>query len=340
MTTPIRRIIARNGHVELADAELTDLPPGHVRVRTRYSGVSAGTELLTLARSKGNEALNAMGYQLTGTVDSVADDLADRFSPGDAVVCYGGPYVSHTSLVSVPKHLLVKQPAGADPIDASFCALGVIALNAFRRARLSLGETAAVVGLGMLGNITAQVARAGGCRVACADRLENRRTAAKACGLDAHADLESLARAIGDLTGSNMADAAFVVVPNCSDDLLEKAVRLCRPQGHVVIVGTANARMPRDAMFQTEVTVSVSRAAGPGRYDREYEAGGRDYPYAYVRWTEGRNLEEFVRLLAIGAVTVRPLVTDIVPVASAPQVYQWLLDDPAGHVGVVFDWQA
>jgi NADPH:quinone reductase len=340
MTTPIRRVMARDGRVELVDAQLANLPAGHVRVRTRFSGVSAGTELLGLERSKGNDALNAMGYQLTGTVESVADDLAERFAPGDSVVCYGGPYVSHSSLVNVPKNLLVKQPAGCDPIDASYCALGVIALNAFRRAHLCLGETAAVIGLGMLGNITAQVARAAGCRVACADMLSNRRSAAAGCGLDAHPDLESLSRAVAGLTDGNMADAALIVVPDCSDDLLEKAVRLCRPQGHVVIVGTANARMPRDVMFQTEVTVSVSRAAGPGRYDKDYEAGGRDYPYAYVRWTEGRNLQEFVRLLGIGAVKVRPLITDVIPVANAPQAYQWLIDDPASHVGIVFDWQA
>ena len=339
--TDIRMVVARDGQVFIEEGELPDLPPGHVQVRTLYSAISAGTELMGLRGSKGiTDRSSALGYQLGGEVVAVAPDLQEAFSPGDKVACYGGPYVRHASTVNVPKHLAAKLPDNVSPRDAAYCGLGSVALHAFRRAGLSLGETAAVIGLGALGNLVAQCAVAAGCRVAAVDTIELRRRAAARCDVPVEADFEAFAATIRRHGNGNGADAVFVVVNFCPDQLLDDAVRLVRHLGNVVIVGTADAKVPRNAMFANEACIMVSRAAGPGRYDAAYEAGGQDYPYAHARWTEGRNLAEFVRLLGCGRLHTAPLVSRMLPATHAATAYQLLADNPSENLGIVLDWTA
>jgi 2-desacetyl-2-hydroxyethyl bacteriochlorophyllide A dehydrogenase len=336
----VRQIAASAGEPCIIENELAPLPAGHIRVRTQFSGVSAGTEMLMLNSHKDpNAPPLPLGYQLAGQVDEIAPDLGGQFRAGETVACYGGPYVCHSSFVNVPRHLVARVPAAVEPEHAALCALGTIALHAFRMGGLCLGETAAVLGLGMLGNFVAQIARAAGCRVAAADLADKRRRMAAACGIDAVDNQETLLRHVQTLSDNHGADAVFISVNNCNDQTLADAVSLVRQRGQIVVVGTASAALPREALFHKEASIVVSRAGGPGRYDRKYEAGGHDYPYPFARWTEGRNLEEFIRLLAAGSVNAKALVTDMIPVADMATAYRWLRDDPASHMGIVFDWR-
>jgi NADPH:quinone reductase len=340
MESQVTVIVGRSGDIHFVDESLPAPPAGHIQVRTVVSGISPGTELLLIDRSRdlGDDAIH-LGYQLCGEVTAVGDGMGDSFASGDLLACYGGPYVRHASAVNVPRHLAVKLDRWRiNPAHASFCGLGAVALHAFRCAGLSIGETCAVLGLGMLGNLTAQIATAAGCRVAAMDPVPPRREAAAKCGVEACGDIGELARSLHGLTRGHYADAVLVVVSNCTDELLLEAVRLCRERGRVIIVGTAHAALPREQLFAKEVTLMVSRAAGPGRYDSSYEAGGHDYPYAHARWTEGRNLEEFIRLLTSGAVAVEPLLTDELPFSHAAQAYEMLRTAPHEHLGVVLKW--
>ncbi len=331
-------LVAENGGARLVDSAIGELGPGRVRVRTLYSGISAGTELGILKASAGSPGPRGLGYQVAGRVEAVAPELAAEFTEGDTVACYGGPYVHHASVLDVPRRLAGRLPAGVEPLHASLVGLGVIGLHAFRTGRLALGETCAVVGLGSLGNLTAQLARAAGCRVAALDLIETRRAAARECGLTVAADPGVLKEQVAELTGGNGADAVFLVVGGCSDELLAAAVDMVCFGGRVVLVGTGTPQLPREAMFLKEAQIVVSRAGGPGRYDPAYEAEGHDYPYGLVRWTEQRSIGEVLRLMATGAVNAAPLVSDVLAPAEAAKAYDMLREDPADHIGIVFDW--
>lgn len=334
-------LIAVAGEVRLDECMLSAPPPGHIQVRTRVSGLSPGTEQLMIDRSRelGGEPVR-LGYQLCGDVIDVGPGIGDQFAPGDLVACYGGPYTHHASQANVPRHLAVKlPPTGVDPRHAAFCGLGGVALHAFRRAGLSLGETVAVIGLGMLGNLTAQVARAAGCRLVALDTIASRRTQAAACGIPVVESMADVEVRVREFSSGHGADAVLIVVNNCTSDLLREAVLLCRERGRVVVVGTAQAALPRDEVFSREVDITVSRAAGPGRYDSSYEAGCHDYPYAYARWTEGRNLGEYVRLIAEQRIALQPLMTSEFAPGEAAHAYEVLRSSPQDHTGVVFNWQ-
>ena len=242
-------IVVSNGRAHLAEFQPEALAPAHLRVRTLYSAVSAGTELGVVAASRKGCDDRRPGYQLCGTVLEVAEDLAGAFKPGDTVACYGAPYVHHASVVDVPRLLAAKVPECVSPMHAALCGLGTIGMHAFRRARLSLGETAAVVGLGALGNIVCQVAGAAGCQVAALDLLPRRRDAAKLCGIAAHETMSELAHTLSNATEGNYADAVFLAVGSASDELLADAVKLVRLRGSVVVVGTGDARIPARCCF-------------------------------------------------------------------------------------------
>lgn len=337
----IMQIEAREGLAQIAEAEITLPGPRELLVRTMYSAVSAGTELMSLANSRQPDSTGSrMGYQLSGTVEQVGHELRDSFSPGDLVGCYGGPYVGHASHVVVTKHLCAKLPNGVDPLHASYCGLGAIGLHAFRTAKVSIGETCVVIGLGMLGNLIAQIATAAGCQVITMDRLETRCAAAAKCGLRYVREMGELACKTHGMTGGNYADAVFIALGNCDEQLLKDAVRLCRRMGRIVLVGTTSAPVPRNEMFAQEVELVVPRAAGAGRYDPVYEREAVDYPYAYARWTEQRNLQEHLRQLGLRKISLDPLITSTSRPDMARAVYESIQSDPGANLGVVFDWRS
>ncbi|MGB9692060.1 MAG: zinc-dependent alcohol dehydrogenase [Candidatus Sumerlaeaceae bacterium] len=333
-----QQIVVNKGRPVLRAIELGELPERFVRVRVRFSGISAGTELAIIRRSALEpESTLALGYQAVGDVIAAGAGV-QQIAQGTVVACYGAPYVCHASFLDVPERLCAPVQTPEPIPEQSFCGLGTIALHAVRLGAPQLGDIVAVVGMGFLGNLVAQLATCAGGRVIAVESHADRRAMAQSTGLVVQGTWEDLAREIESCSEGHGADVAFMVAHACGNDLLEKCVRLLRLRGQLVIVGAADAVLPRDALFEKEASLLVSRAGGPGRYDLQYEEGKVDYPYGYVRWTEGRNLREFVRLMSEGRVTVEPLVTTVVSAAQCGEIYSTLANQPGKYVGVAFDW--
>lgn len=334
-------LLQPGGQVAVAEVPSPQPQPGRVLVRTRWSLISAGTELsMIAARRQGNGDSgqpHPLGYNACGVVE--ASDLPE-FHPGQAVAVYGGPYVHHSEFLSVPRHLVQPVPPGVSLEAAATVGLGAIAIHAVRQAGLSFGEQAAVIGAGLLGNLVAQVCQAAAYQTLVTDVMDDRLEQAARCGLKAVSGGEHAAvrEAVLSATGGHGADAVFVCAGGADAPFMDRAVDLVRYRGRVVIVGNVQPHFEREPFFQKEAAVLISRAGGPGRYDPQYEAAGIDYPYGLVRWTEGRNMGEYLRLAAAGLVRVDPLITHRFPVAAAPSAYQMLEQSPRGSMAVLFDW--
>ncbi len=329
----------QSGIVRIEEREMGDLPAGHVRVKVSHSGISPGTELMGLARSAGSGDEFRMGYQASGVVAEVGEGMEALYSTGHRVACFGAPYVYHASLLDVPKHCVTPLADNVEMRDAAFCNLSAIALHGFRHTGCSIGEIVAVVGLGLVGNLAAQCARAAGCRVVASELLPRRVAAATEAGLEVVSSLEDLKARIKDMSSGHGADAVMLGVQNTDDALLAEAYQMVRRLGKVVVLGLSDARLPREHMFSKEATTVVSRAAGWGRYNRDYEFAGQDFPYEHARWTEHRNLAEAMRQISIGGIKIGPLVTDELPYTDCVKGYNLVKNAPAEHLAVVFNWE-
>lgn len=263
-----------------------------------------------------------IGYSAAGTVVAVGDGIAD-LSPGDRVACAGAQCAFHAELIRVPRNLCVPVPEGLDFSEAATVTLGAIALQGVRRLAPTLGETFVVVGLGLLGQLTAQMLKANGCRVIGLDLDPKRVEVALALGLDcAPGDEQGEVPAqVGRLTGGIGADGVVVTASSVSPDLLGQAFRMCRKKGRVVLVGDVPMAIDRADIYAKELDFLISTSYGPGRYDRRYEEEGADYPVAYVRWTETRNMAAYLALLAEGKVRAESLVGARYPLDQAPAAY-------------------
>ncbi|MFC7750009.1 zinc-binding alcohol dehydrogenase [Paenibacillus thermoaerophilus] len=313
------RIVARSGAVYAEEAPEPELLPGHVLVRTEYSAISPGTELDMIRRS--GERPVVLGYNAVGIVERAGDGVTE-LKPGQRVACYGAPYVHHASRIAVPVNLTAPVPDGVAPEEAAFAGLGAIAIHALRVADLRFGESAVVVGLGLLGHLTCQIAAAAACPVVGYDLNAERAAKLSACGVplavSTRADLEA---ALADITGGDGADAVLLCAGGDGQELIDASFGWVRDRGKIVLVGNVTANFSRGLMFQKEAQVLVSRAGGPGRYDARYERDNLDYPVGYVRWTEGRNMREYIRLLAEGRISVKPLIGAVYPAARAQEAY-------------------
>jgi threonine dehydrogenase-like Zn-dependent dehydrogenase len=334
---PVLQIVAENGAVRIRETEPAELKAGFARVRTMFSAISSGTESMLISEGRTKPGIQVLGYQAAGIIEQVGSTLENEFHPRQFVACYGSPYVSHSSALDVPKHLFCRIPEGLELREAAFAGLGTIALHAIRCANLQLGETVVIIGLGVLGNLVAQLAASAGCSVYGCDRVASRRHIAQLCGISAYKSIAEITETIL-ADGTEGADAVFLAIGGCDDTLVQEVTTIIRTKGKVVIVGTTNAQIPREQLFKKEAELLVSRAGGPGRYDPRYEADGIDYPYGYVRWTEHRNLQEFVRQLALGRVNVKPIITTMRLPRDAAGIYSEMHANPEDHLGVVFDW--
>lgn len=278
------------------------------------------------------------GYSCAGTVvESGVPDLA----PGDRVACAGAGWANHAAFNVVPRNLVARVPDAVPLEDAAFATLAAIALQGVRRAAPTLGERVVVLGLGLLGQITVQLLRASGCVALGVDVRRDRVDRALALGLAggfATSERDFVA-GILERTDGIGADAVIVTAAGGDAALLNRSFEACRRKGRVVLVGDVPIRIQRDRIYKKEIDFLISTSYGPGRYDPEYEDKGLDYPLAYVRWTEGRNLEESLRLMASGALRVRPLVDATYPVERAPEAYASLAVEPR-PLGVVLTYGA
>ncbi len=227
----------------------------------------------------------------------------------------------------MPANLVAAVPEGVSLRDASFGAIGAIAIQGVRRAEPTLGERVVVVGLGLLGLITVQALRAAGCRVVGVEPVEARRSLGKELGAELVLEPSEALEAVAAWTGGVGADAVIVTASAKSDELVNDAVRMLRRKGRVVPVGDVGLGLAREALYEREADVLISTSYGPGRYDPSYEEAGVDYPLPYARWTAGRNIEEFLRLLSEGLVMLDPLVQLELPVERAVEAYEALAGD-------------
>lgn len=262
-----------------------------------------------------------IGYSAAGKVVAVGEGIHD-LAVGDLVVAAGAGQANHADYVNVPRNLVCRVPSGCALKHAASATVGAIALQGVRRAAPQLGERVAVVGLGLIGQITIQLLKAAGCRVIGLDTDAARVTRALALGLDAGAsDADTCKALVRDLTGGFGADRTLLTAATKSNTVINLAMELTRAKGTVVIVGDIGLNVDRAVFYRKEIDLLMSTSYGPGRYDSTYEAEGRDYPFAYVRWTLNRNMQAYLELIAGGRMNFDALIDRVVPIDDAPATY-------------------
>ena len=262
-------------------------------------------------------------------VVELGEDVSE-FQVGDRVACAGVGFASHAEVLSVPKNLCVHLPESVSFDCGAFGTLGAIALQGVRLAEPTLGESIVVIGLGLVGQLTVQLLKANGCRVFGLDLDPERVQLAIELGADEAAiSNDESAKLIDIWTRGRGADAVLITAATDSNQPVEFAAKVSRLKGRVVIVGMTGLDIPRQPFFSRELKLTISMSYGPGRYDPDYEERGHDYPLAYVRWTEKRNIEAFVELIGSGKLNVERLITHRFPIDDAESAYQLI----SGNVG-------
>jgi predicted dehydrogenase/threonine dehydrogenase-like Zn-dependent dehydrogenase len=366
----------KTGELYVDDVPVPSLSRGMVLIENRCSLISAGTErgivkvakanLLNKARQRPDlvaqvlqnikkeglaatiskvrtklDSLKALGYSSSGVV-LASLDKGGIFKPGDRVACAGQDYASHAEIITVPQNLVVKIPDNVSEEEAAFTTLGAIAMQGIRQAEPKLGEKVAVIGLGLLGQITCQLLKANGCAVFGIDLSERLIKLAQdtAANVALHRNDPNLIAACNNFTNGHGFDAVIITAAAPSNDPVELSAEIARKKGKVIIVGAVNMDIPREPHFyKKELELKMSCSYGPGRYDVSYEEAGNDYPYAYVRWTEQRNMEAFIDLLSSGAINIKPLITHTFDISDAEKAYDIILGKTKEpHIGIVLKY--
>jgi predicted dehydrogenase len=345
----------RDGNTVVTEVPVPTPQPGMALVKVAASLVSAGTErmlvefseksLIGKARSRPDlvrQVLDkmrreglistlqatfnrldqpmALGYSSAGTIIALREGI-DSFKVGQRVACAGGGYAVHAEYNVVPRALLTPLPDSVDFESAAFTTLGAIALHGFRLAEPQVGERVAVIGLGLLGLLTVQIAAAAGCKVFGIDTNPERVKLAERFGLPAcpRDQAEEVARAF---TANRGFDVVLICADTTSNDPVELAGAIARDRARIVATGAVGLILPRKVYYEKELNFINSRSYGPGRYDPSYEENGHDYPIGYVRWTEGRNFQTIVELMESGKLNVQPLITHRFPIEKAAEAYE------------------
>ncbi len=264
-----------------------------------------------------------LGYSLAGKVVEVGENV-NEFNIGDRVACGGAGYANHAEFNYVPKNLMVKIPDGVDDVDASFVTVGAIALQGVRRANPLLGEKIAVMGLGLIGQLTVQILKANGCKVIGSDVDPDKLKLAKELGADEVCHASELIKKAKEFSNGYGVDAVIITASAKTNQLVYDAADISRMRGRVVIVGMVGMDIPRNEYYKKELDLRLSMAYGPGRYDPNYEEKGIDYPYDLVRFTEQRNFEAFLGLIEDGNVTPKKLITHSFDFDDALKAYDLL----------------
>ncbi|MEO0310997.1 MAG: hypothetical protein RIQ89_654, partial [Bacteroidota bacterium] len=363
----------KDGKMQLLEVPYPALSSGCVLVRNHFSLISAGTEGKTVkdarlsyigkARARKEEVKkvieaartfgimntyrmvmnkldspSALGYSTAGQIIAVAADVRD-LKVGDWVAC-GGQSAVHAEVVAVPINLVVKVDEQVPLSHACFTTLGAIAMQGIRQADVRLGENAVVIGLGLLGQLTIQILNAAGVKTIGIDVDKKMVQLAQSNGATLAIErtnpaLESL---INDCTDGYGTDAVIITAGTDSTDPIDLAGVLCRKKGKVVVVGAVPTGFKRPNYFKKELDLRMSSSYGPGRYDMEYEEGGIDYPIAYVRWTENRNMQAFVELLKYKKIDLHNLLTHTFEFENAPSAYDLIINKTEPYVGMVLKY--
>lgn len=318
----MKAIIAKNKKVEIVRTDIPVVKPAYLLIKTIYSAISPGTELSAIHISNGRE-IN-LGYSAVGVVEQCGEGVED-FQQGDLIACYGAPYVRHAEYLHVPITLCSKVPRNVDPKEAALGGLGAIAIHALRIANLSFGEKVVVAGLGIIGQLIAQIADAAAYDVFAYD-LSNART--ELLGVNQNikrfTERTKLEKELGIEEKYRGADAVLLCAGGKNSPLTDQSLSWIRDKGKVIIVGDIEPDFPREKMFSKEASIFISRAGGPGRYDSTYEREAIDYPYGFIRWTEGRNIEEYLRLVSEKRIDVSAYLTEEVDFSEIGLAYEEL----------------
>jgi predicted dehydrogenase/threonine dehydrogenase-like Zn-dependent dehydrogenase len=378
MTKDPMKQIAQNyksGELAVLDVPAPTCRPGGVLVRSLFSLISTGTEMMKvseasmsmvgMARARPDQvrkvldqvqqqgvvktykkvmnkldSYTPLGYSLCGVVTEVGRG-AEEFKVGQLVACAGNEQALHAEYNWVPVNLCAAVPQGVLPEHAAFATVASIAMHGVRRAEVQLGETAAVIGLGLVGQIVVRLLIAAGVQVVGVDPVPDRCRLAEKAGAalaGSPEDLDSVVSALAGLTGGRGADHILLAAGGHTNGPVEAAVKLARDRARVVDIGKMKLDLPWNSYYEKELDVRFSRSYGPGRYDDRYELEGVDYPVGYVRWTEKRNLQSFLELLARNSVEVTTLIDKVVPFEEAPKVYGDLKDGTLKAVGVLLEY--
>lgn len=369
----MKKLFFSNGSPIVLNVPTPKILPGMVLVKNSYSFVSRGTELSTLNNTKKKLAANSIvskssdvakkiidllkhkgivstfyqiksqfhkkieaGYATSGVV---VDSACEYFRKGDFVACAGANFASHGEFSLVPKNLLAKLDNKNHLMEASISSIAAIALQGLRRANLQLGESLCVVGLGLIGQLTVQLAKLSGLIVVGVDIDQSRQNLALQMGAD------KVFGAIDKNDNSWVSDVVLfserlgvdctIITASNSNSAVDYAINITRQKGKVVVVGDVAFEFSREEFYKKELDLLISCSYGPGRYDKSYEEGGVDYPYSYVRWTEGRNLQLIADLIVSGKLNIEPLISGLYSFEKAKDAYASLLD---GSLGVVFEY--
>ena len=359
----------RTGQINLAKMPNPKVIAGNLLIQTQASLISPGTERMLLefgtagylekAKSQPEKVKQIMdkirtdglfrtvgvvqsklgqpiplGYSNVGIVEEIGLGVSG-FQVGDRVVSNG----YHAEFVSVPKNLCARIPENVTDEEATFTVSGAIALQGIRLANPTLGETFVVTGLGLIGLLTIQLLKAHGCRVLGTDFDESKLKLARSFDIDVcdlNIDEDPLNAGL-TLSRNHGVDGVIITASTKSSDLVHQAALMCRKRGRIILVGVAGLELRRDDFYEKELTFQVSCSYGPGRYDQNYERKGHDYPLGLVRWTEQRNFEAVLDIMAVGKLDVKPLITHRYPFHEAEVAYNVLLNDKS-TIGILFKY--
>jgi predicted dehydrogenase/threonine dehydrogenase-like Zn-dependent dehydrogenase len=369
----------KSGDLTVLDVPAPVCRPGGVLVRSLFSLISTGTEVMKLTEAKMSmvgkararpdqvrkvldsvaqqgavttykkvmnrlDSYTPLGYSLCGVVTEVGRG-AEEFQVGQLVAAAGNEYALHAEYNWIPVNLCVPVPQGVSPEHAAFATVGAIAMQGVRRAEVQLGDAACVIGLGLVGQLVVRLLIAAGVRVVGLDTIEDRcrlaeKAGALACAAPTPEGVDAVQQALAEITDGRGADHILLAAGGSSNGPVEVAARLARDRARVVDIGKTRLDLPWNAYYDKELDVRFSRSYGPGRYDDRYELEGIDYPAGYVRWTERRNLECFLDLIARTDIEVESLVSGIFPLDRAASVYSDLAAGSLSAVGVLLEYPA
>lgn len=366
----------KNGHMEITEVPFPVLHPKGVLVRNYYSLISSGTEkskvtvarkgyigkamerpelvkkVLSNVKKEGFQSTYlkimgklktpaTLGYSSAGVVIAVGDEVRD-FKVFDRVACAGAGYANHGEVVYVPQNLCAKIPDGVSIEEAAFTTVACIAMQGIRQSQVKIGENVAVIGLGLIGQLTVQMLKAAGCSVVACDPKEYSVKMSIENGADfavtSTSDFEKLCSSISSGYG---VDATIITAGTNSNGPVETAGRITRKKGRVVVVGAVKMDIPRSPYYEKEIDLSISCSYGPGRYDTHYEELSIDYPYAYARWTENRNMQAFLRLLKDKKINVKSVLTHTYAFLDALKAYEMIMKpDGEPYIGILLKYDA
>lgn len=364
----------KTGAVALEDVDIPALKSGGVLVRTTYSMISSGTELMKVSEGKMNylekakarpdqvkkvlqtvqqqglistynkvmnklDSATPLGYSTAGEVIAVGSGV-EGLHVGQKVACAGAGYANHAEVNFIPKNLVVPIPDGVSMKHASIATVGAIALQGFRQSNMQLGETACVIGMGLLGQILLQILNAAGMKTIGVDLVEARLETARQQGasLALNPSDPELMQEIAALTGGQGVDCTFITAGGSSNGPAELAVEIARDRSMVVVIGKSKLDLDWKTYYEKELDIRYSRSYGPGRYDPTYEEKGIDYPIGYVRWTEQRNMSSFLELVAAGKVRLDPVISGVFPFSDAEKIYAQLADRSLQGLGFIYEY--